>query len=188
MEWRASHILVKDKRLADELLRKIKQGAGFESLAREHSTCPSKSRGGRPGLVRSRENGACLRECVQEALFRLRERRCLHFLRISHNQAYGKERIAAHGRGACDGGAVFKSWRYQLPRRLRSPFDSVPPLPIGRASNLLLREQKQGGTCTHRRMSRHAGYVDLRYLPPSHALGKIGSCQNVLSIMSLPPS
>jgi peptidyl-prolyl cis-trans isomerase C len=46
MEWRASHILVRDKRLADELLRKIKRGASFEAMAREHSTCPSKSRGG----------------------------------------------------------------------------------------------------------------------------------------------
>ena len=46
MEWRASHILVKDKKLADELLRRVKRGASFEALAREHSTCPSKSRGG----------------------------------------------------------------------------------------------------------------------------------------------
>jgi peptidyl-prolyl cis-trans isomerase C len=46
MEWRASHILVKDRALAVELLRKIKRGAGFEALAREHSTCPSKSKGG----------------------------------------------------------------------------------------------------------------------------------------------
>ncbi len=46
MEWRASHILVKDRQLAGELLRKLKQGASFESVAREHSTCPSKSRGG----------------------------------------------------------------------------------------------------------------------------------------------
>lgn len=46
MEWRASHILVKEKRLADELLRKIKLGASFEAMAKEHSTCPSKSRGG----------------------------------------------------------------------------------------------------------------------------------------------
>jgi len=46
MEWRASHILVKDKKLADELLRRVKQGASFEALAREHSVCPSKSRGG----------------------------------------------------------------------------------------------------------------------------------------------
>ncbi len=46
MEWRASHILVKDRALARELLKKIKQGANFEALAREHSTCPSKSKGG----------------------------------------------------------------------------------------------------------------------------------------------
>ncbi|MCL2231741.1 MAG: peptidyl-prolyl cis-trans isomerase [Treponema sp.] len=46
MEWRASHILVKDKALAEELLKKAKQGAAFESLAREYSTCPSKSSGG----------------------------------------------------------------------------------------------------------------------------------------------
>ncbi|MFA5853352.1 MAG: peptidylprolyl isomerase [Spirochaetales bacterium] len=46
MEWRASHILVKDRSLAQELLKRIKQGANFESLAREHSTCPSKSSGG----------------------------------------------------------------------------------------------------------------------------------------------
>jgi peptidyl-prolyl cis-trans isomerase C len=46
MEWRASHILVKDRALAEDLLRRVKQGAQFESLAREHSTCPSKSKGG----------------------------------------------------------------------------------------------------------------------------------------------
>jgi peptidyl-prolyl cis-trans isomerase C len=46
MEWRASHILVKDRALAENLLKRIKQGASFESLARENSTCPSKSSGG----------------------------------------------------------------------------------------------------------------------------------------------
>ena len=46
MEWRASHILGKDRPLADDLLKKVKQGASFESLAREHSSCPSKSSGG----------------------------------------------------------------------------------------------------------------------------------------------
>ena len=46
MEWRASHILIKDNSLAQELLKKIKQGANFEALAREFSTCPSKSKGG----------------------------------------------------------------------------------------------------------------------------------------------
>ncbi len=46
MEWRASHILVKDRSLAQDLVRRAKQGADFASLAREHSTCPSKSSGG----------------------------------------------------------------------------------------------------------------------------------------------
>jgi peptidyl-prolyl cis-trans isomerase C len=46
MEWRASHILVKDRALAEDLLRRVKQGAPFESLARDFSTCPSKSKGG----------------------------------------------------------------------------------------------------------------------------------------------
>lgn len=46
MEWRASHILVKEKALAEQLLKKIKQGGRFETLAREFSTCPSKSKGG----------------------------------------------------------------------------------------------------------------------------------------------
>jgi len=46
MEWRASHILVKDRAGAEDLLKRIKQGGNFESLAREFSTCPSKSAGG----------------------------------------------------------------------------------------------------------------------------------------------
>jgi peptidyl-prolyl cis-trans isomerase C len=46
MEWKASHILVKDRALAATLHTRIRQGANFESLAREFSTCPSKSSGG----------------------------------------------------------------------------------------------------------------------------------------------
>ncbi|MBU0956468.1 MAG: peptidyl-prolyl cis-trans isomerase [Spirochaetes bacterium] len=46
MEYRASHILVSDRTLAQDLSRKAKQGADFASLAREFSTCPSKSSGG----------------------------------------------------------------------------------------------------------------------------------------------
>lgn len=46
MEFRASHILVKDKRLADDLLKRIKGGADFAAIARDFSTCPSKSKGG----------------------------------------------------------------------------------------------------------------------------------------------
>jgi peptidyl-prolyl cis-trans isomerase C len=46
MEWKASHILVKDRALAQELYKRIRQGASFTELAREYSTCPSKSKGG----------------------------------------------------------------------------------------------------------------------------------------------
>jgi len=46
MEWRASHILVKEKSLADDLRSRIKSGGDFRTLAEEFSTCPSKSKGG----------------------------------------------------------------------------------------------------------------------------------------------
>ncbi len=46
MEWRASHILVKDKGLAQNILNRIKKGGNFNALAKEFSTCPSKSKGG----------------------------------------------------------------------------------------------------------------------------------------------
>lgn len=46
MEWKASHILIKDRGLAQQLWQRVKQGASFEGLAREFSTCPSKSSGG----------------------------------------------------------------------------------------------------------------------------------------------
>ena len=64
MEWRASHILVKDRSQAQDLLRRIKQGANFESLARDYSTCPSKSSGGDlgwfgPGKMVSQFEYAC---------------------------------------------------------------------------------------------------------------------------------
>lgn len=43
---RASHILVAEEELANEILTKIKNGESFEELAKEHSTCPSSSVGG----------------------------------------------------------------------------------------------------------------------------------------------
>ncbi|MGD9897941.1 MAG: peptidylprolyl isomerase [Calditrichaceae bacterium] len=46
MEWRASHILVKDRKLADVILKKLKSGGNFAALAKEFSTCPSKGKGG----------------------------------------------------------------------------------------------------------------------------------------------
>ena len=46
MEWKASHILVKEYDLAKKVRLEIQQGGRFEELARKHSTCPSKSSGG----------------------------------------------------------------------------------------------------------------------------------------------
>ena len=46
MSIRASHILVKTKKEAEELLEQLKMSADFSKLAREHSECPSKKRGG----------------------------------------------------------------------------------------------------------------------------------------------
>jgi parvulin-like peptidyl-prolyl isomerase len=43
---RASHILVEDETTAKELKAKIETGASFEAMAREHSSCPSSSKGG----------------------------------------------------------------------------------------------------------------------------------------------
>ena len=46
MEWRASHILVKERELAQELCKRLSAGGSFADLAKEHSICPSKERGG----------------------------------------------------------------------------------------------------------------------------------------------
>jgi peptidyl-prolyl cis-trans isomerase C len=46
MEWKASHILIKDRSLANEILKRVKRGENFSSLAKEHSVCGSKSKGG----------------------------------------------------------------------------------------------------------------------------------------------
>lgn len=46
MEFRASHILVKDQAAAERIYERVKKGESFESLARQYSTCPSKSKGG----------------------------------------------------------------------------------------------------------------------------------------------
>ncbi len=46
MQLRASHILVKDKALADRIYTEVKSGKNFGEMARRYSTCPSKAKGG----------------------------------------------------------------------------------------------------------------------------------------------
>ena len=46
MELKASHILVKDRSLANMILKKVKSGGNFSALAKEHSICGSKAKGG----------------------------------------------------------------------------------------------------------------------------------------------
>lgn len=46
MEFRASHILVKDQATAERLYERVKKGESFQSLAHQYSTCPSKAKGG----------------------------------------------------------------------------------------------------------------------------------------------
>ena len=50
MQVRASHILVKDRALADRIYSELRQGSDFGQLARRYSTCPSRSKGGDLGF------------------------------------------------------------------------------------------------------------------------------------------
>ena len=49
MSIKASHILVKKKSVADQLLERINNGESFSKLAKEFAECPSKKRGGSLG-------------------------------------------------------------------------------------------------------------------------------------------
>lgn len=42
----AHHILVKTKEQAQQLKTQLDEGANFQQLAKKHSTCPSRKRGG----------------------------------------------------------------------------------------------------------------------------------------------
>ncbi len=64
MEWQASHILVSEQVLAQEIINKAKAGADFGALARQYSSCPSKSSGGDlgwfgPGMMVQPFEAAC---------------------------------------------------------------------------------------------------------------------------------
>ena len=61
----ARHILVNSHELCEELIKKINSGSNFSKLAKEHSLCPSKSKGGDLGLF---SQGAMVQE-FDEAVF-----------------------------------------------------------------------------------------------------------------------
>ena len=46
---KASHILVKDQKVCEDLKKKIEAGASFSDLASKHSMCPSGKQGGSLG-------------------------------------------------------------------------------------------------------------------------------------------
>ncbi|MGD2250802.1 MAG: peptidyl-prolyl cis-trans isomerase [Candidatus Methanofastidiosia archaeon] len=63
-EVKARHILVKKKSQAEEILEELKKGAEFAKLAKKHSECPSRKKGGSLGwfgrgkMVKPFENAA----------------------------------------------------------------------------------------------------------------------------------
>lgn len=65
---KASHILVSDEHLAKELQNKLSKGESFDMLAKEHSSCPSKERGGDLGMF---GKGQMVPE-FEEAVFKLK--------------------------------------------------------------------------------------------------------------------
>ncbi len=46
MQWRASHILLKDRESAERIYERIRKGESFSSLAHQYSSCPSREKGG----------------------------------------------------------------------------------------------------------------------------------------------
>lgn len=46
MKIKARHILVSQEHEAQDLVKKLQEGASFEDLAQKFSSCPSKQRGG----------------------------------------------------------------------------------------------------------------------------------------------
>jgi len=68
MEWRASHILVKDRELGNLIQKKLRTGGNFNTLVKEHSTCPSKGKGGDLGWF---GRGQMVRE-FEEAVKKMR--------------------------------------------------------------------------------------------------------------------
>ncbi len=51
--YHVAHILVKHQYEAEDLLKKIQEGKDFSELAQKYSTCPSSSRGGDLGVLKT---------------------------------------------------------------------------------------------------------------------------------------
>ena len=51
----ALHILVKHKEQAEDIIKQLKKGAKFQTLAKKYSTCPSGKKGGDLGEFRRGE-------------------------------------------------------------------------------------------------------------------------------------
>lgn len=88
MEWKASHILVKEHDLARKLYQEIRKGARFEDLARKHSTCPSKSSGGDlgwfgPGKMVKEFEDACKKTGVGTVTEPVRTQFGFHVIKVT---------------------------------------------------------------------------------------------------------
>jgi peptidyl-prolyl cis-trans isomerase C len=62
----AKHILSKDKETSEKLLQELKKGEDFSILAKKHSLCPSKKRGGDLGEIRKGD----LVKVVEQVIFK----------------------------------------------------------------------------------------------------------------------
>lgn len=62
---KVSHILVPHRHDAEDLLRKLHEGAVFGELAKKHSTCPSAPQEGRLGDVDPRRLDDDFREALE---------------------------------------------------------------------------------------------------------------------------
>ena len=88
MEWKASHILVKDQGLARKIQQEIKQGSRFEEMAKKHSTCPSKSSGGDlgwfgPGKMVKEFEDACRKTGVGTVTDPVRTQFGYHLIKVT---------------------------------------------------------------------------------------------------------
>ncbi|GAA4652110.1 peptidylprolyl isomerase PpiC [Kistimonas scapharcae] len=63
----AMHILVKTEKQAQELLKQLEKGSDFSLLAKKHSICPSKRRGGDLGEFRKGDMVASFEKAVFSA-------------------------------------------------------------------------------------------------------------------------